>query len=98
MVPTSEGPPIGPEDAKRVEQELLDAVSKAKADYESAKAKSKMLMATTQDIGSYRTPDGAGAIREAARLEVEAMHRYADALRKFSSFILASTGRRLRRY
>ena len=80
-------PPLSLEDIARLNQELLDDVAAAKAEYEFAKSEVTRLNELKRHLGAGH-PDGAMAALNALRLQSVATRRYTDAIRALSEFTL----------
>jgi hypothetical protein len=70
----------------RIEDELHETLLTAQNAYQHAQAEAKRLYHLTEDVGI--NPDGSLALRNAARLENEALQRYLAAWEEFRDFIL----------
>ena len=75
------------EDLETTEAELFLRVTAAKNAYQEAKARVTSLNRVALDTGLTHS-DGALALRQALRIEREALDRYSDALKSFTDFVL----------
>jgi hypothetical protein len=79
--------PADPRNRRQIEDQLRKNVEEARGQYESARAKSHLLLEASRDLGLAH-PDGNQAIRNATRVEAIANRNYADALYALSKFVL----------
>jgi uncharacterized protein with PIN domain len=76
------------EKRERINQELLQRVTRTRAAYEQAKSEAIQLKTIREQLGSLN-PDGTHASRNALRLEQAATKAYTDAIKALTEFTLA---------
>ena len=79
--------PPSNDELSRIESQLVERVSLARADYERADAEACRLCAIKTDLGLSH-PDGRGALRQATRIQRQATMRYREALNRLNFFVL----------